>query len=271
MNFKEHVAADPLGAFSAVFVWVPIAVWVISMVHWMVTAEIETPFGLVAIGVAIGLGVVTASPPAPWLSPLIFTAVMVTVVVFPFVRTAVNRHALAAIDIEQLEKHYEALRMRPDNAGAMIKMAELLYIRGFPAYAVAIGERALVNLPVNLFRAEHQMVSAWKMQGASAPKGRLFPCLHCGFGNDPSEINCQQCGYPYVVEMAKGKWLGTGSGRKLIAVWIGLVIAFVGIPASASLAQRSPVLALTVIALQIVAAAVVVYQVFLKGGKNENA
>ena len=196
MNLQDRLASDPLGAACGCFVWIPIAVWIISMVHWMISGEVETLFGLITIGVAIGLGMVAVNPPGPSLSPLIFCAVCATVLFFPLARLAMNRHALASIDIEQLEKYYAALLARPDNAGALIRLAELLYIRGFPSNAIALGEKALVALPANLFRAEHKMVNAWKFQVSGRNSFAATTCLNCGHSNNPIDLHCQNCAAP---------------------------------------------------------------------------
>lgn len=271
MTFAERFASHPLAAIAACIVWVPLAVWFVSIIGWMVAGEVEALFGVAAIGVGVGLGVVAAFPPDPALSPLIFAAVVVTTVLFPFARAAMNQRALVAIDIEQMEKFAEALRMKPDNVGAMIKLAELLYKRGFPAQAIALADKALPAMPPNLFRPEHNMVSAWKMVVQDPKLFRPVPCLRCHHPNEPGQLNCENCGYPTVLEMAKGKWLSSGTAKQLIAVWIGILIVVVGLPASAKFSQQSPALAVGLIVLQLAVGIYVVLRTFLQGGQNEAA
>lgn len=247
MDFKERLAADPLGAVAACCIWIPIAAWVVTMIGWLITGEVETLTGICAIGLGLGMGIVAAFPPHPSLSPFLLLAAVATVVFTPLVRASYNRRALAAIDIEQLEKHYEALRLKPDNYGAMIKVAEMLFLRGLPGQAIALGDRALKALPANLFRAEHQMVNAWRLRSQDPNLFKPVACLRCGTLNQPGDLECAQCSFPHVIEMARGKWLGKGTVGQLIAVWVGLVLAFVGIPASAMLASRSLVLSVVLI------------------------
>lgn len=269
MNFAERFASHPLSAVSACIVWIPLAVWIVSVIGWMVTGEVEPLFGFVTLIVGLGLGIVTAFPPDPALSPFIFVAVIVTTVLFPFVRAAVNRHALAAIDIEQMEKYAEALRMKPDNVGAMVKLAELLYKRGFPGQAIALAEKALPSMPPNLFRPEHNMVSAWKMMATSPDMFRPVPCLRCHNPTPPGQLQCSHCGYETVLEMAKGRWLSKGIASQLMAVWVGILIVVVGLPLSVRLTKDFPVLALVLIAFQLAIGVFVVLKTFLKGGRHE--
>lgn len=271
MTFIDRFSADPIGAFSACFVWIPLAVWIISLIGWMVTGDMEILYGVAGIGAGIGLGLATAFPPDKSLSPLILIAVIVTTVLFPFARAAMNRRALVAIDIEQMEKFGEALRLKPDNVGAMIKLAELLYKRGFPAQAIALAEKALVAMPPSLFRPEHNMVSAWKMVVTDPALFRPVPCLHCGEPTPPGELNCPHCGYPTVLEMAKGKWVPHGTGMQLIAVWIGALIVFVGLPATAKLSQTSLALGLALMVLQVAFGVWILLKTFLRSGQNEAA
>lgn len=259
MNLQDRLASDPLGAACGCIVWIPISVWIVSAIHWMVSADLEVLFGVLSIAIAAGLGILTVNPPVQGMSPWLCASTTASIVFFPAVRSSMNRRALGAIDVQQLERFYGALLKRPDNAGALIRLAELLYIRGFPANAIGLGEKALQSLPVNLFAAEHQMVQAWKQQvrGRSLPTST--PCLNCGYENKLDDLHCQGCGTPYIVDLAKGKWLARGSAKKLIAVWIGLVIAFVGIPTSVELAKTSSTLALVAIGLQVLVAVAVIF------------
>lgn len=264
MNFVDRASADPLGAFCACFVWIPIAVWIVSMIHWMVSGDVDTLFGAMAIGVAIALGVATVNPPTPRLSPFILLTIVLTVVLFPYVRMAINQRAFVALDLEQLEKYHDALRFRPDNVAALIKFAEIMYVRGYPASAIGLGERALKSMPENLFRHEHQMVNVWKMQTSGRRLSTTVSCVECGHPNSTSDLHCVKCGKPHVLMMAKGRGASTGLGLKLIGVWVGVVVAFLGIPYAAQLAPVSQPLAVGLIVAQAVVCLLVVYRVFLR-------
>ncbi len=271
MTFSERVAADPFGFFAAFFVWIPVAVWVVSVVGWMVSGDLEALGGIVAIGVAIGLGVLTAAPPDPRLSPLFFGVTVLTVVMYPFVRTAAHKHAHAKIDIEQIDRHAETLRRKPNDLGAMFRLAELLYKRGLPAQAIALGEKALTGMPANLFRPEHTALSAWKAQATSPGLFRPVACLRCHEPNPPGNLNCASCGYPYVVELAKGRLLGPNTAKQLVAVWIAIVIALVGLPSAAKVAEKSPAMAVVLMAVQVTAGCAILLRSFLRGGHRETA
>lgn len=264
MNFPERYASDPLGAFAGCLVWIPIAVWIISIVHWLVGGEIEAPFAMLSLIVALGLGMVAVNPPTPTLSPLILAATVCTVVLFPMVRSALNRHALAAIDVEQMERVFENFQQHPNSPSIAVRLAELLFIRGLKANALAIGEDAIKHLPQSVFRAEHQMVATWRLLVPQGETPRTH-CPHCGYNNPPTVFSCLRCHRPYVIDLARGKWLGRISAEKLIVIWMVLIMAFVGIPAATQFARVNSGLALFAIIAQLVVGLVILIAAFLRG------
>lgn len=264
MNFPDRISADPLGALAGCLVWIPIAVWVVSIIHWLVGGDIDGFPALVSLVVAIGLGMIAVNPPTPALSPLILAATATTVFLFPMVRSALNRHALAAIDMEQLDRAFQGLQQHPNSAGILVRVAELLYIRGLRANALAIGELAIKSLPKSSFQAEHAMVGTWRYRVGKNEQPKTH-CTHCGFENQPTDIVCRRCHRPYLVDLARGRWLGKVSAEKLIVVWIVLMMAFVGVPAATHFAKTNPALALFAIMGQLVLGLLLVIVSFLRG------
>ncbi|MBS1722237.1 MAG: zinc ribbon domain-containing protein [Armatimonadetes bacterium] len=257
---------------STCFIWIPIAVWVVSMIGWIVAGEVETIYGVAAIGCSVGMGLVAAFPPFPALSPALFVLAVAMVVFYPFVRAAANRRALATIEIEQLSKFYDMLQEKPDNWPVMLRLAEILYRRGLPGPALALADRALASMPQTLFRSEHNMVATWRLEvGQAGDLGRPLACLHCGAPNPPGGIHCQKCGAPYLIDLARGRWLGKNTAQQVVVAWIGLGIAFVGIPLAARTSTASPMLAIALIVLQVALGGLLVYKAYIAGGAHEAA
>lgn len=269
MNVIERMSSDPLSAVCGCFVWIPIAVWVVSIIHWMVSGDIEFLMGFLAICVAIMLGAITLNPPAQNLSPLIFLVVVLTVVMFPMARYAVSRHALIAIDIEQMEAAFAEYTRHPSNSFAALRLAELLFGRGCQAHAVALGRKALVGLPMNVYVAENRLVSSWQARTPSEKLVAESYCPRCGSSNKVEDLRCRNCMAPYVMDLAKGRHYGWSSARSLICLWMAIVIAFLGIPSAVQLNQKSSGLALIAIVAQALIGLLILYIGFFRRGVNE--
>ncbi|MBS1712887.1 MAG: zinc ribbon domain-containing protein [Armatimonadetes bacterium] len=271
MNFTDRVATDPLAAFSACAIWIPIVFVVVTMVGWMIAGEVETLFGLACLGIAVGSGILASNPPVPGLAPWLLASMVATIVLFPIIRAAVLKRALVAIDIDRLERAFEALQARPNDAGAAMKIAEVLFIRGMPGQAIVLAERALAVLPKDAFREEARMVERWKGEHADPAHFRPLSCLHCGNANPVGELYCTRCGRPYLVELARGRWMGEGSVHQILAVWVCLMFAFLGLPVAAQIALRSVPVAAALAVSQVVLGLGVLVWAFRKGGHREAA
>ena len=97
MNFDR--IAEHSTALIGCLAWLPLAVWIMACVHWLIGGDIDVWTGFAGIVLALGLGYEAINPPVPQLAPLTVVAVFITVIMFPFVRTAMDKKALKAIDI----------------------------------------------------------------------------------------------------------------------------------------------------------------------------
>ncbi len=226
--------------------WVPIAIWVISLIHWMVMADIDMVSGVIGVILGLGLGYTALKPPIAILSPVAFCLVVATVVLFPFLSSARERHQLKGLDYEAVEKAYDAIGQRPENPFAKFKLAEGVYRLGMIGHAVAIADSVMAYIPERAATEEFRMLKRWKSAGVPPETNRPIPCVECRTPCQPGWTHCRTCGAPFLLDRVRGRILPKGHARQLIAIWSSLVAGLLGIPAATRL---QPVLAILVISL----------------------
>jgi hypothetical protein len=258
-------SGDPLMVALGCLVWIPVCIWVISLIGWMVQGDIDFGSGIVGVFMGFALGVLTMSPPKKELTPLLFAAVLLTVVFFPLVRSALNRRSLDKLDIEAMENVYEMLRLRPDNSALQFKLARMLYTKGLRGHALVIGQAAIQHLPRQAFEEEHRTLNGWARTPMPPDMLRPLNCIECSHPNAPGVLFCQRCHSAFLMDHVAGRWVGRGQARKLLSVWAALMAGIVGIPFASSMLP--PALALVVIVVVLAAAGVVVVLAFLPSKK----
>lgn len=241
----ERISEHPFVFFGGCLVWVPVSIWVIGLVHWMIQGDIEVLFGLPGVVAGIALGALTLDPPDPALSPVFFALAVLTVILFPMLRSALQTRELAQIDVDALARAYEALSEKPDNVGARLRAARVVADRGLPGHAAEIGAGALKGLAGSHFEGEERQITAWRAQGGYPGASRSIVCAVCGASNPPSDLYCRHCRAPFLLHWAQGRWAVGGLAGKLVAGWIAAVGGIVGIPVAAL--SLPPVASLAVI------------------------
>src|SRR5437016_492008 len=96
-------------------VWIPVGVWIVSLLNWSIVGDIDGVSGFLGICTALLLGFFTFRPPVPGLEPYIFGAVLLSVVIYPFARAGMNRKQLTTIDVDGIEQGYALLEQKPNN------------------------------------------------------------------------------------------------------------------------------------------------------------
>ncbi|CAN5576169.1 hypothetical protein BH11ARM2_BH11ARM2_17300 [soil metagenome] len=226
-------------------IWLPLCVWMVSLVQWMVSGETDVATGLIGIVVGLAMGAVAVTTPNLALRPFLFLAVLVTIIMYPFLRQAMIGRELKAIDVENMERSYQAIEERPDNAIAKLSLAKRAYALGYLNPAIGIAEEALNQLPKGVFEGDQKMVKRWKEYARRDPRAKVtLACPRCGNVNPPAATHCMKCGSRYLLDRSKVRFGPSVQGRKLLAGWIGMVLAIVGIPMASSL---PPMLALVAI------------------------
>ena len=211
-------------------VWVPLTVWILSMIQWMVSGELDGITGVLGTAACFVIGAMTMNPPIPILSPILCAMTYLTVLAFPTMKNLFNRAQLHSIEMDILANAYDGLRQRPDNVGLRLKVARLLYQRGLAGSAIVLAENTLKGLPPGPFDNELKLLNDWKRATGNVTVHRSLPCLDCGCTNAAGELVCKRCGAPVLLHHAQGKWLGADLGRRIVAAWAALVLALVGSP-----------------------------------------
>lgn len=172
-------------AILGVVAWIFVVIWVLSVGGWTISGDMDGLSGFIAIGIGIGLGFMTISPPVAGYGWVPFAGMVVTMLMYVPIREGVRKRQLFAIDLEQMEKCYENLRTRPQDTYAVMRLAEILYARGLTGQAVALAEGALGGVPKDLYEAEWKQVEDWRRQVRDRSEFRALPCLRCGVMNSP--------------------------------------------------------------------------------------
>lgn len=245
---------------SGCIVWIPISIWVLTLVGWMITAEVEVGQGLLGIAAAMVLGFFTLQPPHPEMAPLFALAAFATIFLAPVSRLVVHRSLTNQLEVEAIERAYELLSEKPENTGAKVKLARAAYGKGIRLHAIAIADAALKGQNERLFQEELRILSQWKAAEPGPPTPERIRCIECGIPNFPGAVFCDRCGAPFLLDYAKGRFVKSTVVRRVLAGWLVAVAALVGIPTAA--VTLTPALAATVIVLLLVGGAWVLMGAF---------
>jgi ribosomal protein L40E len=235
------------GSMLGCFAFIPVAIWTVSMVGWMITGEVEPLFGIAAIGTGIMVGLFAFVAPVPGMEPYFLLAALGMVIFYPLVRAGLTKRELVQVDIDGMRRCYEMLEERPNAFASQFKLARLCWERGLPHPAVALAEQAIAHMPVQHFRDEHRALASWKASLMHQQPAQPIPCLECNTDNPPGVIHCQRCRHRFLLDAAQGKYVGKSAGRKLIAGWISLTSLLLLVPLT--LSALPPLAALMVVVM----------------------
>lgn len=217
-----------------------LGVTILLILYKMIDGDFRLIPGICAIFAVGMLFFVVIKPPHPVIPGVALAVVITLVAFFPYAVTMLDKAEMQGIDIEQLEKSYNALAVRPDNVAAAFQFSKGLYQNGFKAHAIAVATQALQNLPNQVdqvgnysvrdtFRNEEVMLRRWKEEAAQTVQGsQTVRCPSCGTMNEPGPILCSRCGEPYLLYVARQGDSRVGIMNKLLIAWAATAVFFVG-------------------------------------------
>lgn len=265
----EKLLDNPFAFASGCIVWVPLAIWIVVLLGWMITGEIDALIGIVGVMIALAMGYLGINPPSPILPPLLFTAALSTLVIWPIAQVSLNRVALRTIDLESLDSAYEMLSMRRDNIGAALRVAKAMANLGYIGHAAAIAEKALEGADRRIFREELFQLRSWKERARDprVPRVHQIQCIHCSLYNEVANVFCARCGGQILSDYARGKWMKPGLKSKLLVAWLAGILCVVAVPALAS--SLPPAAAILAIAATLIVGAAILIVSWRRAGEQD--
>lgn len=232
---------EAMGRFEQFLVTLPsaviVALCVVLVVHRMIDGDMPAAPGLGAILALIAILWLCVWPPHPLVPAIALVSVVALMVTFPFAERQLADVELREYDVERLERAVRALEQKSDNPSALFEAARWLYVQGFHADAIAMGDAALRMLSdkrdevrnVSIreqFRAEDQMVSRWKRSPIAPVHPSAYGCPACRTVNPPGTLFCNGCRRPYLLDRVKKVDLRARFWGRLVLTWalIGGVI-----------------------------------------------
>src|SRR4051812_23667957 len=84
---RDLPADNPALLVAGCMAWIIVGAWIMAMVHRMIMAEIDVVSGVIAVGMALGLGYMSISPPVAILQPISIGLLCLSGVMIPVMRT----------------------------------------------------------------------------------------------------------------------------------------------------------------------------------------
>lgn len=222
-------------------VMIPVAVWILAVVHWMIDAVIEPILGLVAIVVALALAALVIWGPIPALQGPIIIAILTTIAVAPFANSQLAKFDFQEVVEDEFARAHAAYITNPDNAAARFEIARMLFEYGLKGHAISIAEQAANSIPNekdpvsnqslrDLFGNEIRRLQSWKRDTTSPKEFEPLSCPRCKCKNPLTAIACIKCGGPYLLDLARQKTVLSKLIAKLVVAWIVVAIVLTIVP-----------------------------------------
>jgi hypothetical protein len=239
---------NPILPIAAISIF-PAALWVVTIVGWLIGEEIGTFEGTFAIGLVFGLALLAIRSSDPMISLAACVSLVISGGVFPFIRTALNRREHLMIDIGQMKSAYRQLDAKATNVGAKVQLAKMCYRRGLHSSAMALMEEAVSAAP-DLLEDEKRMLRTWESEHGPTAKERDVRCPKCMAMNRSSVRYCKRCGTALLISLAGGAALLRGEPLRVFWMWTIAAAVLVVCPALALTLEPVPaILAVSLILL----------------------
>jgi hypothetical protein len=212
----------------AMTVLIPLSFWVYSLISWMITDEVEFIYGFFGLVLALMAGGFVIMRAADPISPYVNGAVWTLVLLYPFYLQYKRRRELILLDFEAMENAYEQLSFRPNNLGAVMRIATVAFKYGAREHAILAAEKALEPFPRQHVADDWRQVTFWRSYG-DLDETKIIRCQKCGRPVEPGPVFCPECGYWYLLAYVRGQWTDSDMGKRLLVVWLWAILALVGL------------------------------------------
>lgn len=211
-------------------VWVPVAAWTVTMIHYMIGDEIDVVTGIICIALGLILGAYTMISKDPVTRPYFVVAALSMLILYPWFRNMLDKRELHALEVEMIERAYENLGKYPTHLGAKLRIAKGLYQRGHAREAITLAEKALEKTPKRLAEEEHRLLREWKRDTPPFAPLQGTSCPHCNRPNPATEFFCLNCARPLWIVAAKNAAFAPQTLNTLLLIWFAGVLGLIGIP-----------------------------------------
>ncbi|HEY3779452.1 MAG TPA: zinc ribbon domain-containing protein [Fimbriimonadaceae bacterium] len=257
--FQPNSAVD---LACAGLIWIPVIIGVLSFVGWAIQGEIEPIVGIAGVIIALTLGGLAIVPNTRHLAPFLLASALGAMILIPMARAQHEKMELAKIDVGRVEKAYDLLRKDRNNVEAKMRIAKVLYKRGYTAQAITLASNALDKAPRALYEEELRMLRQWQVHPIAQPVPGLT-CVECGAKNKAGEVFCGKCRAPILLHYARGSWVAPNAFRRMLMIWVAGGLSIVGIPLAQS--RMLPNKSRVVVVLLLSCSALIVWLALRKG------
>lgn len=266
-RLEDQIKANPAAFMAGCVAFIPVAIWVISMVNWMIMGEVDGIFGTLAIGVAITLGIFTANPPRPELAPLFLLALLVMICLWPVIRASADARLDHVSKLDEIDRAYERLSLGRRDPGAIFKLAAACHQLGMKGPAMVMAEEVLPQLDKKYFGEQHALYESWRRETPIHGMFNPTTCPNCGEQNGPGLPFCPRCGEPQYLTLAENGWRPSSLSARVIGAWISGITVIVVIPVIGGTAWPLP-LKLTLISVLVALAGFTLVKAFIKVARD---
>ncbi|MFN8139164.1 MAG: hypothetical protein U0R49_05150 [Fimbriimonadales bacterium] len=223
----EHVFAPSfLYGFACIL---PAAIWIFSLVGWMIQDEIGPLEGWISIGVVLGLVVMAFTSKNETFSLISATSLWLGGAIYPFVKIAHTNRENLKIDVELMQAAYSQLDQKNNNVGAKVQLAKLLYKRGAYAHAIHLLTEATSAAP-ELLDEERRTLRMWESLHGKVAESRQIRCPKCSKLTPGTERYCRGCTGPVLIYAAGGLNVMSTAPMKMFYIWAAAVSIIVLVP-----------------------------------------
>jgi hypothetical protein len=205
----------------------------------MIDGDLPVVAGFSALIIIVLVMALAIKPPHPSVPGVVLVCALTLMAFFPYAEHVLEEFELRAVDANLIAKSYAAVQMRPDNFAAKFELAKLLHGHGFEAHAIYLSGSTLTGLSHDrddvrnssvrdMFYREEILLKRWQ-HGPQDPNP--VKCPSCGAMNQPSDLFCNGCGRPYLLDVVRGQEIRPRVWAKLVLAWATLALLIPGIVA----------------------------------------